>query len=130
MSQDNLATACIAQIFGSELLKVQKNTRTDSGIEPQIVTINPKQFVSPASINPQRRREDEARMLRAIQMEAESSCPLPPPSQSSESPAASVGVQSKLVVPDAENYLKSIANSLDSLVKILETCDVTFKKKK
>lgn len=128
MSQDNLATACIAQIFGSELLKVQKNTRTDSGIEPQIVTINPKQFVSPASINPQRRREDEARMLRAIQMEAESSCPLPPPSQSSESPAATV--QPKLVVPDAENYLKSIANSLDSLVKILETCDVTIKKKK
>ena len=44
-TEDNLATAQIAQLFGSELLKVQQNATTDSGSQPDIVKINPKQFL-------------------------------------------------------------------------------------
>lgn len=78
INQDNLAVAQLAQIFGSHLLNVQENAVTDSGNKPSIVTIDPKQFLVADSVSPSvRNKEQERRMLEALQREAEAACPLP-----------------------------------------------------
>lgn len=82
INEQNIATAQLAQLFGSELLKVQTNSQTDSGYAPNIVNINPKSFLIPTQQQgPARRQQsiEEQRILEAIQREAESTHPLPPP---------------------------------------------------
>lgn len=81
ISEDNLAAAQIAQIFGSELLKAQQNARTDAGSVPNFVTVDPKQFLINKNSNQSRMQQNE--MLQALQREAEMAYPLP---QISESP--------------------------------------------
>lgn len=76
-NENNLAAAQIAQIFGSELLKVQQNAQTDSGHQPEIVRLNPKQFLMNGQSGHHGRRVDEQRLFEALQREAEAMCPLP-----------------------------------------------------
>jgi hypothetical protein len=77
-NENTLAAAQIAQIFGSELLKVQQNAQTDSGHRPDIVRIDPKRILmnNNQGVN-QSRRPDEQRIMEALQREAEAMCPLP-----------------------------------------------------
>lgn len=79
-NQDNIALAQIAQIFGSELLKVQENATTDGGSKPQIVNINPKQFLVPnAQPISARTKEQEQMLMRQLQAEAEAAYPINEP---------------------------------------------------
>jgi hypothetical protein len=82
ITEDSLAAATIAQIFGSELLRAQQNARTDGGHQPEIVKMHPTQFIQQTHSNrmpsPSRAQQDKM-MLQMLQREAELSCPLPEP---------------------------------------------------
>ena len=76
ITQDNIAAAQIAQIFGSELLKVQQSV-SDSTSQPEIVKLNPKQFLLGQTNVGNFRREDERQFLQNLNREAEMMHPLP-----------------------------------------------------
>jgi hypothetical protein len=84
ITEDNMAAARMAQIFGSELLKVQENAKMDSGSVPEIVKIDPKQFLLGGGTSNRRNRHEEQRIIDTLQSEAEMSYPLP---DQSDSPA-------------------------------------------
>jgi hypothetical protein len=146
ITEDSLATAQIAQLFGSELLKVQRNATTDSGMQPEIVKINPKQFLVGQSQFTNQRKAEEQRLIQMLQAEAEASCPLPdqqvapiaslPPqvTQSSEPkitaiPQSYVQVANKAVNPTSDVWEK-INNSLERIANCLEKVDIVAKKKR
>ena len=79
---DNIAAAQIAQIFGSELLKVQNSARTDGGTTPEIVKMDPKQFLVGQTQFTAARRAEEQRIIEALQREAESAYPIAQPQPS------------------------------------------------
>lgn len=81
ITDDKIATATIAQIFGSELFSAQQSARTDSGSVPQMVTMDPKQFLVPNNQQRKPSQMDQQRMIAALQREAEAACPLPEPQQ-------------------------------------------------
>ena len=76
-SQDKIAAAQIAQLFGSELLRVQQSAQTDSGSQPNIVTMDPKQFLGESPQYQNVKKAEEQRLIQMLQREAEASCPLP-----------------------------------------------------
>ena len=76
-NQDQIAAAQIAQIFGSELLKVQNSARTDSGHTPNIVNMDPKSFLVGKEVMSNQRKSEERRLIEMLQREAEAACPLP-----------------------------------------------------
>lgn len=78
-NQDNIAAAQIAQIFGSELLKVQQSARTDGGSTPEIVKMDPKQFLIGQTQFTAARKAEEQRIIQALQREAEAAYPVEPP---------------------------------------------------
>lgn len=73
--EENLAAAQIAQIFGSELLKVEQSAVTDSGQQPSIVSINPKQFLVGTETYTANKKAEERRLLQQLQREAEAAYP-------------------------------------------------------
>ncbi len=79
ITEDGIATATIAQIFGSELLQIQSKAQTDAGTTPQLVTMDPKQFLfAGGQNNPlnQQRQLQERRLLQSLQREAEAAYPI------------------------------------------------------
>lgn len=121
-TEDKLAAAQIAQIFGSELLKVQTNAVTDSGNRPNIVNIHPKQFLvsdNPQGAASQRKTHNEKRVLESLQREAEMAHPLPSPSAPTqtqayrETPPVVSGLQ--------QETLEKIELHLEKLVSLVET---------
>lgn len=78
IDESSLATAHVAQIFGSELLKIQSTAKTDSGSSPQIVNIDPRQFLNiPNNVVKQNNVQEQHKLMEALQREAESAYPLP-----------------------------------------------------
>lgn len=75
--EDNIAAAQIAQIFGSELLKVQQSAKTDSGHTPDIVKLDPKQFLVNREFVTNQKKAHEQQLIQRLQREAEAACPLP-----------------------------------------------------
>ena len=71
ITEDNLAAARMAQVFGSELLMVQENAKMDSGSVPNIVKIDPKQFLLGSGPNNRYNRHDEQKIIEKLQNEAE-----------------------------------------------------------
>lgn len=145
ITEGNLAAAQIAQMFGSELLKVQKSSQTDSGSVPNIVRLDPKQFLYNEAHLLNQKRADEQRIIQALQREAEAAYPIAevqlpsqeqlPQPQRQEAP---IQVQPSLV-PQATAQLPSsvkgdvwtsIANSLERIADRLERVDVSIKKKR
>jgi hypothetical protein len=146
ITEDSLATAQIAQLFGSELLKVQRNATTDSGMQPDIVKLNPKQFLVGQTQMTNQRKVEEQRLIQMLQAEAEASCPLPdqqvapiaslPPqvTQSNESiitPIQRHPVQTTTKVPSGtEDVWEKINNNLERIANCLEKVDIAVKKKR
>jgi hypothetical protein len=142
-TEDNLATAQIAQLFGSELLKVQNSATTDSGSQPNIVNIDPKRFLTSEPQYRATKRADEQRLIQMLQREAEAACPLPEQSLSqqpieSQAPAAIHRPQVQHVVPisasapqiaSGDSWTR-IANSLERIANKLESVDIAIKKKR
>ena len=74
----DIAAARLAQMFGSELLRVQESARTDSGSQPNILNLDPKRFLGSAvnnHVNVQRKTEEQ-RLIQALQLEAEAAYPI------------------------------------------------------
>ena len=144
-TEDNLATAQIAQLFGSELLKVQSSSQTDSGSVPDIVKIDPKQFLYNQTQMTQQRKVQEQQLMIALQKEAEAAYPigeaqLPPfepasviqrpevPNQVQPTPYVAQTQQVQL--PPQHNVWESIANSLERIANSMERVDISIKKKR
>ena len=154
ISDENIAAAQIAQIFGSELLKAQQSARTDAGSVPDFVKINPKQFLIGETKMNNQRRADEQRLIQRLQQEAEAACPLPESSQTVSSPTlqthstvlpqvqstilpqapavvvGKVTTSSHLPSQLSENIWEQIATSLERIAISLERVDISIKKKK
>ena len=146
ISEDNLATAQLAQLFGSELLKVQNSARTDSGSIPHIVNLDPKQFLVNQQGVQQRRKLEEQRMIQALQREAEAACPLPPSTyippqpetitQATFNPPPSnpINISTTTISPIGGNSssdpLARIAQSLERIANRLDGVDLQIKKKR
>ena len=128
INEENLATAHLAQLFGSELLKVQNSSQTDAGSVPDIVKIDPKQFLinSPQAI--QARKIEEQRLMQALQREAEANCPYEQPlvSQSeslSQQPQHSntPSFTTTSIPSEGVDSLMRIANALEQIAELLKT---------
>lgn len=145
ITEDNLATAQLAQLFGSELLKVQNSARTDSGSTPSIVNIDPKQFLVNQHQVQQRKRADEQRLMQALQREAEAAYPTPapeyvPPQTETQAgfnpppPSAPVQVSTTQIpssfTASSADPLARIAQSLERIANRLDTVDIQIKKRR
>ena len=142
-TEDNLATAQIAQLFGSELLKVQNSATTDSGSQPNIVNLDPKRFLTSEPQYRATKKADEQRLIQMMQREAEAAYPLPEqasPQQPNEpqAPAAIHRPQVQHVVPisasapqaaSGDSWVR-IASSLERIANKLESVDIAIKKKR
>lgn len=142
-TEDNLAAASIAQIFGSELLKVQNSAQTDSGQTPNIVNMDPKSFLIGKAQHNSNRKTEEHNLIQALQREAEASCPLPDHQYNASPPAQSLVVsqpnkiiQEGGVIPPI-NYVgnstldvwERIAISLEKIANAADKLDIKPKKK-
>lgn len=148
ITEDKIAAAQIAQLFGSELLRVQEGARTDSGNVPNIVNLDPKSFLaSPGQQYSPSTQAREQLLYKHLQAEAESQHPLPPESQSQQSSPSlntihqpTLGVQTTTEVPRAiqqsftqsasSNPLEKIANCLERIAIRLDQLELVAKKKK
>jgi hypothetical protein len=136
ISEDNIATAQIAQLFGSELLRVQEGARTDSGSQPNILNINPRQFLVPEHSHQQRsiKAAEEQRMVKLLQQEAEAAYPVAsieqlPPQQTFPTVPTTVFPQSPNISMPSD-ALERIASSLERIAIRLEGVDLSVKKRK
>ena len=143
MFNDNdLAAASIAQIFGSELLKVQQNATTDSGHQPDILKLDPKQFLTNAPRYQSAKKDEERRFVEMLQREAEASCPLPQEHYTPQTIPATLPPQSAIPtgtspvfdsIPSTGSLqlavLERIARSLEKIANAVDKVDVKVKKK-
>jgi hypothetical protein len=138
ITQDSIATAQIAQIFGSELLRVQQSV-SDSQTQPDIVKMNPKQFlVGQQNFNANRRLEEQ-QLIQKLSMEAEMAYPLPqsfspPPVEhptvfSSPQPSPQIVVAPSSTAQQHQDVLNLIAGFLERIVIKLESVDLKPKRK-
>jgi hypothetical protein len=128
-TEDSLATAEIAKIFGSELLNVQEKARTDSGAQPDILRMHPTQFLGSSPQQQQQRKRQEALLMQQLQREAESTHPLPQvlsptPASSQAMPTSPLvappAVLHSAAVPVDSEELKKLNINLDRIATILE----------
>lgn len=151
--EDQVAAAQIAQIFGSELLKVQNSARTDSGHTPSIVNMDPKSFLVGKENMSNQRKAEERQLIEMLQREAEAACPLPPeqtytpqtvpatipqsapiitsgPSRSSGGGGGSSSPQLIAPTPLQQHlFLERIANSLERIANAVDKVEIKSKKK-
>lgn len=147
-TEDNIAAAQLAQIFGSELLKVQQSV-SDSRSQPDIVKLNPKQFLVGHQNFDHHRKLEEQQYLAKINREAEMMHPLPQAAPPSPPPGPSGGpglyvppqidttsplnVSSSSPVPhtahQSADILVLIANFLERIAVKLESVDLKPKRK-
>lgn len=141
ITPDSIATAQIAQIFGSELLRVQQSV-SDSQSQPDIVKMNPKQFlVGQQNFNANRRLEEQ-QLIQKLSMEAEMAYPLPqsfsppppppaeqPPVFSSPQPSPQIVVAPSSTAQQHQDVLNLIAGFLERIAIKLESVDLKPKRK-
>lgn len=140
ITEDKIAAAQIAQIFGSELLMVQQSV-SDSRSQPDIVKLNPKQFLVGETQFRNQQRAHEQQLALALQREAEALHPLPqqfasPPVQSpvqSHVPPPAVAPSphpvAQLPAVQPGDPLSRIASSLERIAARLELVDIKPKRK-
>jgi len=76
INQENIAAAQLAQIFGSELLRVDEFTTQQSNMTGPAVKMDPRQFLSATNNNSNANlRADERRIMDVVNREAEMSYP-------------------------------------------------------
>lgn len=110
-NNDNIAAAQIAQIFGSELLKVQQSARTDGGSTPDIVKIDPKQFLVGQTHYTAAKKEEERKIIEALQREAEAAYPTNEPAPYTPQTApATISSYTPQAAPSAPPLGRAIIN--------------------
>ena len=142
-TEDKLATAQIAQLFGSELLKVQQNATTDSGSQPDIVKLDPQQFLARDSHFQSNRKAEEQRLIQMLQREAEAAYPSPEEPVAHQQPinpipASNVAPKIQPISPQpavahvsaASDVWERINFNLERIANKLDTVDIQIKKKR
>ena len=76
ITEEKIAAAQIAQIFGSELLRVDHNTTERTSATQQATRIDPKQILTQGLPQHNFQNNKEKEMLELLQREAESSYPI------------------------------------------------------
>ena len=76
ITEEKIAAAQIAQIFGSELLRVDHNTTDRTSATQQATRIDPKQILTQGLPQHNFQNNKEKEMLAFLQREAESSYPM------------------------------------------------------
>lgn len=138
--EDQIAAAQIAQIFGSELLKVQNSAQMDSGQTPNIVNLNPKSFLVGHETFSNQRKVEEQQLIQMLQREAEAACPLPVEQMQTASaalPSQPAPTQSIVIKKQPEEYtkipsldiLERIALSLEKIANAVDKVEIKSKKK-
>lgn len=144
-TQERIAAATIAQIFGNDLLTAQQSARTDSGAVPQFVKVHPKSILQdnqpPIQVGP---TAEQQQMTAMLQREAELSFPLPessvdPTLQPKTEPIHTVGLINTSISPapsvhqslgDNSIVLERIAQSLENIVQFLQSYTISLKRKR
>ena len=125
----DIAAARLAQMFGSELLRVQESARTDSGSQPNILNLDPKRFLGSAvnnHVNVQRKTEEQ-RLIQALQLEAEAAYPIEEASDISppvnSAPVANNSIQAPANfsnIPFDSEIFEKINSNIDRLATAIE----------
>jgi hypothetical protein len=135
ITEDKIAAAQIAQIFGSELLRVDHNTTERTSATQQATRIDPKQILTQGFPQHNFQNNKEKEMLALLQREAENSYPIneqtispiqdqhyaqqaPAPSLAQQiAPIAAPAFDSKLqaIFEKINSNLERIANRLDEV---------------
>ena len=156
VSQDQLAAAQIAQIFGSELLNAQQNAQTDSGSQPNFIKVHPRDILTQQHGQGHNvRTQTDQQMMAMLQREAEASYPLPEPPAGAPQPpplpaehlppplpnrAIPPALPPALTLPAARvapvpapgvgDVWERISDSLERIADRLEAVDIVIKKKR
>ena len=144
ITEDKIAAAQIAQIFGSELLRVDHNTTERTG--PQATRIDPKQILTQGLPQHNFQNNKEKEMLALLQREAESSYPIneqtisPIQEQSyvqqvSSAPAPALAQQiAPIAAPAFDSKLQAIFEKINSnlerIANRLDDVDIQVKSKR
>jgi hypothetical protein len=141
ITEDKIAAAQIAQIFGSELLRVDHNTTERTSATQQATRIDPKQILTQGLPQQQFQNNKEKELLALLQKEAENSYPL---NEQTISPIQSLPPQNYVqqvaatiaqpIAPIFDNKLhtifEKINNNLERIANSLENVDVQIKSKR
>ena len=148
ITEDKIAAAQLAQIFGSELLRIDQNTTERAHATQQATRVDPKQILLQGLSQNQSQNNREKEMLSYLQREAESSYPLneqtispiqPLPAQSFAqevtAPANhSINPVFQQAAPAFDSNLQSIFEkintNLERIANSLENVDVQIKSKR
>lgn len=127
ITEDKLAAATLAQIFGSELTDIDKKTTHRSSNTPNAVQINPKKILLGDQQNAPRQQQ-----ISTLQREAENAFPYSSqPSNFSEQPLPITVPQSSTNQPITHislDHLERICTSLEKIVAVLEDSNFIIKK--
>lgn len=144
ISEDKIAAAQIASIFGSEILNI-KSKAVDGGTTTSFAVADPKAILLGGQRPSPGANAIEQRILQELQREAEAACPIPvelaqssvatEPSSQQEITVGSVVPVSQPVyntggVTIVEPVMERIAQSLERIAARLESVDVLLKKRK
>lgn len=137
-NEEKIAAAQIAQLFGSELLKVQQSVN-DSTSMPDIVKLNPKSFLFGDDHMKSHQTNRDRQVAEALQRQAESMHPLPQNSSPPPQPIAllpavpnSIDSFSSPTQPSVSldvHYLERIASSLERIANKIDIVDIKPKRK-
>lgn len=117
ITEDGIAAATIAQIFGSELLRIQNKAHTDNGSVPQMVTMDPKQFLFDERGKQQmshNQRQNEQRIIQALQREAEAAYPIEQSMEAPPPPPVQPVLHQPIIpqpLPIQQDQIRKISNS-------------------
>lgn len=141
ITEDKIAAAQIAQIFGSELLRVDHNTTERTG--PQATRIDPKQILMQGLPQNQFQNNNEKEMIALLQREAESSYPISeqtispiqeqPHTQQSPTPTFAQQI-APIAAPTFDSKLQAIFEKINSnlerIANRLDEVDIQVKSKR
>ena len=144
ITEDKIAAAQIAQIFGSELLRIDQNTTERTNATQQATRVDPKQILTQGLPNYQFQNNKEKEMLAFLQREAESSYPIneqtiTPIQPQQTHPQLPVAVQPQqtiapIAAPVFDNKLQTIFEKINSnlerIANRLEDVDVQVRNKR
>ena len=149
ITEDKIAAAQIAQIFGSELLRVDHNTTERTSATQQATRIDPKQILTQGLPQHNFQNNKEKEMLALLQREAENSYPINEQTISpiqeqhyvQQAPAPSLAQQIAPIAPIApiaapafdsklQAIFEKINSNLERIANRLDEVDIQVKSKR
>ena len=143
ITEDKIAAAQIAQIFGSELLRVDHNTTERTSATQQATRIDPKQILTQGLPQHNFQNNKEKEMLALLQREAENSYPINEQTISpiqeqpyiQQVPAPSLAQQiTPIAAPTFDGKLQAvfekINSNLERIANRLDEVDIQVKSKR